>query len=89
VSDCIASDDESAQFEGQVFLSSPWNRLKTAARTAGVNPPCTLATYCATARDFVIGGYTPAGRNFDAIMIGDNEGRALKRFRVARRRTNR
>jgi bifunctional non-homologous end joining protein LigD len=29
-------------------------------------------------RDFVIGGYTPAGRNFDAILIGDYEGRALK-----------
>jgi DNA ligase D-like protein (predicted ligase) len=29
-------------------------------------------------RDFVIGGYTPAGRNFDAILIGDYEGRALQ-----------
>jgi bifunctional non-homologous end joining protein LigD len=29
-------------------------------------------------RDFVIGGYTPAGRNFHAILIGDHEGRALK-----------
>jgi DNA ligase D-like protein (predicted ligase) len=29
-------------------------------------------------RDFVIGGYTPAGRNFDAILIGDYEGHALK-----------
>lgn len=29
-------------------------------------------------RDFVIGGYTPAGRNFDAILIGDYEGCALK-----------
>ena len=29
-------------------------------------------------RDFVIGGYTPAGRNFDAILIGDHEGRALQ-----------
>jgi bifunctional non-homologous end joining protein LigD len=29
-------------------------------------------------RDFVIGGYTPAGRNFGAILIGDYEGRALK-----------
>jgi len=28
-------------------------------------------------RDFVIVGYTPAGRNFDAILIGDYEGRAL------------
>jgi hypothetical protein len=28
-------------------------------------------------RDFVIGGYTPAGRTFDAILIGDLEGRAL------------
>jgi hypothetical protein len=28
-------------------------------------------------RDFLIGGYTPAGRNFDAILIGDYEGRAL------------
>jgi bifunctional non-homologous end joining protein LigD len=27
-------------------------------------------------RDFVIGGYTPAGRNFDAILIGDYDGRA-------------
>jgi ATP-dependent DNA ligase len=26
----------------------------------------------------VIGGYTPAGRNFDAILIGDYEGRALQ-----------
>jgi ATP-dependent DNA ligase len=26
-------------------------------------------------RDFVIGGYTPAGRNFGAILIGDYEGR--------------
>jgi bifunctional non-homologous end joining protein LigD len=25
----------------------------------------------------VIGGYTPAGRTFDAILIGDLEGRAL------------
>jgi bifunctional non-homologous end joining protein LigD len=29
-------------------------------------------------RDFVIGGYTPAGRNFDAILIGDYDGRALR-----------
>jgi bifunctional non-homologous end joining protein LigD len=29
-------------------------------------------------RDFVIGGYTPAGRNFDAILIGDYEGGALQ-----------
>jgi bifunctional non-homologous end joining protein LigD len=29
-------------------------------------------------RDFVIGGYAPAGRNFGAILIGDYEGRALK-----------
>jgi bifunctional non-homologous end joining protein LigD len=29
-------------------------------------------------RDFVIGGYTPAGRNFGAILIGDYEERALK-----------
>jgi bifunctional non-homologous end joining protein LigD len=29
-------------------------------------------------RDFVIGGYTPAGRNFDAILIGDYEWRTLK-----------
>jgi bifunctional non-homologous end joining protein LigD len=29
-------------------------------------------------RDFVIGGYTPAGRNFGAILIGDYERRALK-----------
>jgi len=29
-------------------------------------------------RDFVIGGYTPAGKNFAAILIGDYEGRALK-----------
>ena len=29
-------------------------------------------------RDFVIGGFIPAGRNFDAILIGDYEGRALK-----------
>jgi DNA ligase D-like protein (predicted ligase) len=29
-------------------------------------------------RDFVIGGYTPAGRNFGAILAGDYEGRALK-----------
>jgi ATP dependent DNA ligase-like protein len=28
--------------------------------------------------EFVIGGYTPAGRNFGAILIGDYEGRALK-----------
>ena len=28
-------------------------------------------------RDFVIGGYTPVGRNFGAILIGDYEGRAL------------
>jgi len=28
--------------------------------------------------DFVIGGYTPGGRNFDAILIGDYEGRALR-----------
>jgi bifunctional non-homologous end joining protein LigD len=28
-------------------------------------------------RDFVIGGYTPAGRNFGAILIGDYQGRAL------------
>jgi DNA ligase D-like protein (predicted ligase) len=31
-------------------------------------------------RDFVIGGYTLAGRNFDAILIGDYEGRALQYF---------
>jgi ATP-dependent DNA ligase len=30
------------------------------------------------ARDFTIGGYTPGGRNFDAILIGDYEGRALQ-----------
>src|ERR1700693_3551680 len=29
-------------------------------------------------RDFVIGGDTPAGRNFDAILIGDYDGRALR-----------
>jgi hypothetical protein len=29
-------------------------------------------------RDFVIGGYTPAGRNFGAILIGYKERRALK-----------
>jgi DNA ligase D-like protein (predicted ligase) len=29
-------------------------------------------------RDFVIGGYTPAGRNFGAILIGDYDGRALQ-----------
>jgi len=29
-------------------------------------------------RDFVIGGYTPAGRNFDAILIGDYQGRTLE-----------
>jgi ATP-dependent DNA ligase len=29
-------------------------------------------------RDFVIGGYTPAGRNLDAILIGDYAGRALQ-----------
>jgi DNA ligase D-like protein (predicted ligase) len=29
-------------------------------------------------RDFVIGGYTPAGRNFGAILIGDYEGGALQ-----------
>ena len=29
-------------------------------------------------RDFVIGGYTPAGKNFPAILIDDYEGRALK-----------
>jgi ATP-dependent DNA ligase len=29
-------------------------------------------------RDFVIGGYTPADRNFNAILIGDYEGRALE-----------
>ena len=29
-------------------------------------------------RNFVIGGYTPAGRNFGAILVGDYEGRALK-----------
>ena len=29
-------------------------------------------------RDFTIGGYTPAGRNFDAILIGDDEGRSLQ-----------
>jgi len=29
-------------------------------------------------RDFVIGGYAPAGRNFGAILIGDYEARALK-----------
>jgi bifunctional non-homologous end joining protein LigD len=28
-------------------------------------------------RDFVIGGYTPGGGNFDAILIGDYQGRAL------------
>jgi hypothetical protein len=28
--------------------------------------------------DFVIGGYTPAGRNFDSILIGDYVGRALQ-----------
>jgi bifunctional non-homologous end joining protein LigD len=28
-------------------------------------------------RDFVIGGYTPGGRNFDAILIGDYEGGEL------------
>jgi bifunctional non-homologous end joining protein LigD len=28
-------------------------------------------------RDFTIGGYTPSDRNFDAILIGDYEGRAL------------
>jgi hypothetical protein len=25
-------------------------------------------------RDFVIGGYTPAGRNFGAILVGSYEG---------------
>jgi bifunctional non-homologous end joining protein LigD len=29
-------------------------------------------------RDFVIGGYTPAGRNFGGILIGDYEGRTFK-----------
>jgi ATP-dependent DNA ligase len=29
-------------------------------------------------RDFVIGGYTPAGQSFDAILVGDYEGRTLK-----------
>ena len=29
-------------------------------------------------RDFVIGAYTPAGRNFGAILIGDYEGRTFK-----------
>ena len=29
-------------------------------------------------RDFVIGGYTPADRNFDAILVGDYESRELK-----------
>jgi DNA ligase D-like protein (predicted ligase) len=29
-------------------------------------------------RDFVIGGYTPGGRNFHAILIGDYDGRVLK-----------
>jgi ATP-dependent DNA ligase len=29
-------------------------------------------------REFTIGGYTPAGRNFDAILIGDYEGRTLR-----------
>jgi ATP-dependent DNA ligase len=29
-------------------------------------------------RDFAIGGYTPAGRNFDSILIGDYVGRALQ-----------
>src|ERR1700730_11629254 len=28
-------------------------------------------------RDFVIGGYTPVGRNFDAILVDYYEGRAL------------
>jgi ATP-dependent DNA ligase len=29
-------------------------------------------------RDFAIGGYTPAGSNFDAMLVGYYEGRALK-----------
>jgi hypothetical protein len=29
-------------------------------------------------RDFVIGGYAPAGRNFDAILVGYYEGRKLE-----------
>jgi bifunctional non-homologous end joining protein LigD len=29
-------------------------------------------------RDFVIGGYTPVGRNFGTILIGDYDGRVLK-----------
>jgi bifunctional non-homologous end joining protein LigD len=29
-------------------------------------------------RDFAIGGYTPTGRNFDAILIGDYKGRAFQ-----------
>jgi DNA ligase D-like protein (predicted ligase) len=29
-------------------------------------------------REFTIGGYTPAGRTFDAILIGDYQGRALQ-----------
>jgi ATP-dependent DNA ligase len=29
-------------------------------------------------RDFVFGGYTPAGRNFDAILIGDYESGSLR-----------
>jgi ATP-dependent DNA ligase len=34
---------------------------------------------CAFFKDaiFLIGGYAPAGRNFDAILIGDYEGSAL------------
>jgi bifunctional non-homologous end joining protein LigD len=29
-------------------------------------------------RDFTIGGYTPARLNFEAILIGDRDGRALQ-----------
>jgi ATP-dependent DNA ligase len=29
-------------------------------------------------RNFVIGGYTPAGRNFHAILVGSDEGRVLQ-----------
>jgi len=50
----------------------------TALRTRSQRSAVWQETRVLQRRDFVIGGYTPSGRNFDAILIGDYEGRALK-----------
>ena len=50
----------------------------TALRTRSQRSAVWQKTRVLQRRDFVIGGYTPSGRNFDAILIGDYEGRALK-----------